>query len=211
MRRLPSVLVVLVVSLLNTPASFAALFSSDEIGNTVEVNYNGMVKGEVINGLSAYTRYTLEGVSADGSSWMFSGTLTNTSSVTSRVSIVGFNTSPEVDPASSVAGGFFSKVSSGKMSQGVTVDLCLKNTKGKNCAGGGGLGVWGGETVEFLFTLSLCKGSDSLELDGYALRYQSIAGIAQGSSGVGIGSEVPLPAAAWMFLSALLGLGLTRR
>jgi len=105
------------------------------------------------------------------------------------------------------------------MPQGFDADFCLKNTGGNNCAGGGGAGAWNaGDTLEFMFTIQLLEAVTELEIDDYSIRYQSIAGVAYGSSGVGGAididftpgdrpPEVPIPAAGWLMLSALAGLG----
>lgn len=205
------------VTVFMSGAASAAVFTT--VGDSVQVNYGGIVGGNSIEGLNASTTYLLEDISDDGLSWSFSGTLTNTSSVDSRVSLTGFDTTSGIDIGASEAGGAFSRVSSGKLPQGLNADICLKNTGGANCAGGGGSGAWNaGDTLAFTFTIQLLEGVGELGLDDFSVRYQSISGIDFGSSGVGgatsvafLPAEIPLPASAWLLLSALTGLGLVKK
>jgi hypothetical protein len=204
-------------SIFMSPLVTAATFTT--AGQNVAVEYNGIVEGDTIGGLSASTLYILDSISGDGRTWTFSGTLSNIGSVDSTISLAGFDSSADIDSGSSYASGAFSRISSGNVPQGLDLDFCLKNTRGKNCAGGGGTGATNGQTLEFMFAIQLMDGADELELSGFAARYQSIVGISLGQSGVGVaiseeffdGLDVPLPASAWLLLSALGGLAAAKR
>ena len=219
MRNLTSSLLLIAVTIFISPLASAAMFTT--VGQSVVVGYNGIVDGDVIDGLSASSLYKLDSISLDGRTWTFSGQLTNNGSIDSRVSLAGFDAAVAIDVGGSSTSGDFSEVSSGNMPQGLNLDYCMKNAMGNNCAGGGGSGAINDQTLEFMFIVQLIDGSDILELSDFAVRYQSITGVEQGQSGVGTtdfvffdegdAPEVPLPASAWFFLSALGGLAAARR
>ena len=204
-------------SILIAPFASAATFTT--VGDSVAVSYNGIVDGDVIGGLSGSTQYTLDSISGDGRTWVFSGSLTNDASVLSRISIAGFDTSAGLDLDGSSVSGDFSNVSGGVMPQGINLDYCLKNTRGNNCAGGGGSGASNGETLDFLFAIQFINGVTEVDLTNFAIRYQSIVGVAQGQGGVGgftdvsfiPAPEVPLPAAGWLLFSAMGALVAAKR
>lgn len=217
-RSLSYSILLVAVSIFISPLATAATFTS--AGQNVFVDYNGIVEGDEIGGLSVNTLYTLDSISPDGHTWMFSGALTNTGSVESRISIAGFDSSKGIDTYGSSVDGAFSIISSGKMPQGLDVDYCFKNVGGNNCAGGGGSGALNGDTLDFMFAIQFIDAITEVELSDFAVRYQSIVGVSQGQSGVGTatyilfsdgGMEVPLPASAWLFMSALGGLAAFRR
>ena len=52
----------------------------------------------------------------------------------------------------------------------------------------------------------LTEAPATLELTDFFVRYQSLEGQTGSPSAIGIGTVVPLPAAAWLFLSGLAGL-----
>ena len=219
MRNLTSSLVLIAATIFISPMASAVMFTA--AGQSVAVGYNGIVDGDNIDGLSASSLYTLDSISLDGRTWTFSGQLTNNGSIDSRVSLAGFDAAVAIDVGGSSTSGDFSKISSGNMPQGLNLDYCMKSTNGKNCAGGGGNGAENDQTLEFMFIVQLFDGSDTLELSDFAVRYQSITDVEQGQSGVGTADfiffnesdapEVPLPASAWLFMSALGGLTAFRR
>ncbi len=187
--------------------AFPATFST--IGDTVTVDYTGS------GGLTATTIYELTAIGDAGASWTFSGSLENTSSFGSRISIAGFNTSGLLDILGSSATGGFSNVASGQLPGGGTLDYCLKNSIGENCTGGGGDGALDGDgPLLFEFTIHMNSPLEELELTDYTVRYQSLTKpvpvVAFASMEVFTPAPVPLPASAWLFLSALGGLGAAR-
>jgi hypothetical protein len=218
MRKLTSSLLLVAVTIFISPLASAATFTA--VGQSVYVEYNGIVDGDEINDLSASTLYTLDSIGTDGQTWMFSGLLDNTGSIDSRISLAGFDSSEGIDIGGSSASGAFSTISSGTLPQGFNLDYCMKNVGGNNCAGGGGTGVLNGESLEFMFVIQLMAGVTELELSEFAVRYQSIAGVDQGTSGIGTATyiffnegdiNIPLPASAWLFMSALGGLAAFKR
>ncbi len=187
-------------------SAFPATFSA--VGDALSVGYTGNSPG-----LTATTSYQLLAIADAGRSWTFLGSLDNTSYLSSRISIAGFNTSGLVDLSGSGASGGFSQVGAGAMPGGNSVDFCVKNVGGSNCAGGGGSGVGNSDDpLLFSFTISLQQATDSLELGDFAVRFQSVGGpgnMAFAAYENFTPSAVPLPAAGWLMLSALAGLGAT--
>lgn len=200
-------------------ASSTMAATVDTVGDSFNVSFNGIVDGNLQSGLTAGAHFVLANISSDGhggENWDFLVTVSNTSSgpVTgSRISLFGFNTDSEVDKNESHSGGAFNVVGSGTIPFDGALELCFKaGGGGHNCAGGGG-GILSGNTETFVARLNFNSDIDSLSLDHFAVRYQSISGSAFGNSGMGIGisSQVPVPAPLMLFGSALATLGLKRR
>ncbi|MFV8816176.1 cistern family PEP-CTERM protein [Haliea sp. E17] len=196
--------IILATGLSVSVAAHSAGFST--VGDSVSVLYTGNAPG-----LSAQSVYTLTAIENAGTTWVFSGTLENTSSVSSRISIAGFNTSGLVDLTGSSASGGFDRVSAGAMPKGDSVDICFKNSGGANCAGGGGTGVWNTDNpLQFSFTIQLSNALSVLDLGDYAVRFQSApcpGNMAYVAYEQFAPSPVPLPAAGWLMFSAITGLG----
>ena len=186
----------------------AATFNAGDDGTSVAISFNGLVEGTVASGLTADVKITLSSVSVDEKTWTFDVTLENTSSspiTASRISMLGFNTDADPIVDDSTASGLFNKIGEGNVPQAGKVDICANNQNG-NCAGGGGTGLFIGQSGAFTMELMFASGVSTLTLDNFLIRYQSITGTTVGGSGTGFGSEVPVPATAWLFGSALIGL-----
>ena len=182
-------------------------------GDTFSVNFNGVVNGAVQDGLTSTADFTV--MKTNPNTWKFTIGIDNTSTApitASRVSVIGFDTNPNIS-SGSVTSGILNRVSSGNMPQLGSLDVCFKGTNGNNCAGGGGAGVGIPDGIATLMATLVFEGADvdQLTLDSFGVRYQSIAGSSYGTSGTGFGTVVPIPAALWMFLSALFGLVAMRR
>ncbi len=170
--------------------------TSADIGQSFTVLFDGNVATQDVSGLSSEAVFTL--TSFTSSSAVFDIALTNTSSggISSRVSGLGFDTTPMLDSASST-GVFNIAVLDGSFpNQFGSVDVCFKDGGGaNNCQGGGSGGVTTGNTGNFEVTLGFAPNSlPPLSLSNFGVRYQSIDGNGfNGASGTGTGTPVPEP------------------
>jgi hypothetical protein len=207
-------LLLLVLALLSSPATSLMVSS---IGDRFSIDFNGVVERDEIAGLTAMADFELTNIRSDGGSgqeWLFTVTLSNTSGGNvdaSRVSVLGFNTEPGLNLSESWSAGLFDTTRRNKnVPQYGKVDICFQGGTG-SCAGGGGGGTGLGDTDQFDIALNFDSVFDELTLTDFVIRYQSITGVNAGTSGTGFGMEVPLPAAAWLFCSALIGLAGIKR
>jgi hypothetical protein len=214
-------------SLLTASSAFAAstinmdgsvtLDATDPFSFTM--NYNGFntQSQTPLAGLTSSILFNFLGTSGGGSTYDFSYTLTNTSSspvTASRVSVMGFDTNPNITGAT--ASGLFNIVSNGNTPNVGALEVCLKDGGGGGCAGGGNGGVTIGNSGNGLFSLSFSGAPTSINMNNFAVRYQSIEGLGQVSSASGVGTPyiptVPEPAT-WAMMLAGFGFvgGLMRR
>jgi hypothetical protein len=181
--------------------------------------FNGIVEGVTTPGLTASIQLTFTGFS--GNDALFSYTLENTSSAPitgSRVSGFGFNVESAgfTLAGSQALTGPFDQVDSGNVPQLGSRDFCLT---GNNCAGGGGAGVLLGDSANGTFSLRFAAPLATLDLRDFYVRYQSIEGSPDGTSGVGVqvrdpfGGVIPEPATWAMMIAGfgLVGAALRRR
>ena len=215
-----------IAALLSASAASANIITvgSGDVGQSYTVNYDGFSDGKVIDGLTGQTTFKLTGVT--GNSYSFDYQVANTSSDpidSSRISIFGFNTDPNISSASST--GLFDQVASGNVPSGFgQVDLCFKGAGGNNCSGGAGEGVQMGDSTGGSFTLSFSEALDQLSLSNFFVRYQSInetgsaigrgtvgGSTGGGSTGGGSTGGTPVPAPAGFALFALAAAGVVGR
>jgi hypothetical protein len=207
-------LLLLILAAISSPATSLVVSS---IGERFSIDFNGVVDRYEIDGLTAMADFELTDIRTDGVSgqeWLFTVTLSNTSGGSvdaSRVSVLGFNTEPGLNLSESLSTGLFDTTRGNKnIPQYGKVDICFQGGTG-SCAGGGGGGTELGDTGQFDIALNFDSAFDELTLTDFVIRYQSIAGVNAGTSGTGFGMEVPLPAAAWLFGFALIGLAGIKR
>lgn len=200
------------VCLSAAPAAALTTFTwnAADIGTSAPVVFNGLVEGVPLGGLSAQIDFTL--LSVSGNAWTFQYDVDNTSGApvtASRVSVFGFQVTPNVDTSTST-GLFDIAVVGNNNIPGLpfNAEACYKGGGGAgNCAGGGGDGVAMGDPNAIgTFTLNFGGPTGSVTLENFFVRYQSIdaPGI-QGGSGVGTGTVVPEPAT-WAMM--IVGFGL---
>ena len=182
-----------------------------DIGESFNISFDGSVERTTISGLTSEAVFTL--TSFMNNLVTFGVSLENTSSggVGSRVSRLGFNTDPNIAASGSdVSGAFDILIQNGSFPNGFgAVEVCLAptrqgTTRQGNCTGGPG-GVLTGETGTFDLTLAFANSIDSLNLSNFGVRYQSITGVAAGTSGTGTGTPTPVPTPAAV-LPALFGM-----
>lgn len=211
-------LAALATAFLAVPAAAVAFVDA---GDSVTIEYNGIVEGDVVSGLTSSLTLTFLGYTGNNAN--FSYTLDNTSSgdiTAARLSSFGF----DVDTAnfsfagSSETSSIFTKRNNGQYPQpndgGGSRDFCL--SAGPNCGGGAGGGVLIGGSESAGFTLAFTSLPSVVELSNFAIRYQSISGAQGGDSGIGVGTPadaVPEPATWAMMIGGfgLVGASLRRR
>ena len=202
---------------------------ASNIGQSYGVQFDGYTQETgVISGLTGQATFTLTGVG--NNAYTFNYSLTNTSGDpidSSRISLFGFNTDPNISSASST--GMFDQTATGNVPAGFgRVDVCFKGSGGPNCSGGGGVGVDIGDTASGTLTLNFAELPDQLTLSDFFVRYQSIEGDGAPGSAIGRGTHVgssstsggststggstggtpvPAPGALWLFAAGLAGLG----
>lgn len=189
-------------------SAYAVTF--DAVGDTTNVDFNGIVEGVVDTDLDADLILTLNAI--NGNNFVFSYALTNNSSgddLDSRLTAFGFNVEPDFDDAAVT--GDFSEWASGNVPGGLPdVEFCATDNT-NNCSGGGGGGVVVGDTFTGTITLSYNDLTTAVDLTNFYVRYQTLGANGEGS-GVGVGTpggggggnEIPEPST-WALM--ILGFG----
>jgi hypothetical protein len=200
-----------------TPSSaLAVVFAT--AGDTSIIDFNGFVDGSPDADLDADLTLTLLSITGT-TDYNFSYSLTNNSSgddLLSRLTAFGFNVDPDFDDAS-VSGEFTTWASGNVPGSLDDVEFCATDV---NCSGGGGDGVFVGETGTGLLTLSFLSdpGAGGIDLTNFYVRYQSLGADGEGSGvgnggpcvegeddcGGGGGNEIPEPGT-WALM--ILGFG----
>ncbi len=192
--------------------SFFTIDTNADVGESIDVFFNGIVEGKEIPGLTSEARFTVESIVNNAIT--LSVALSNTSSTPitgSRVSVLGLNIDSEGTAPTATSTGVFTKVATnGNIPQANTIpqlekigEFCF--TIG-NCAGGANGGVNFGNSDSFSPVFTFDTLPQFVTFNNFFVRYQSLESdttIALGSSsGVGVG-EVPTPA----LLPGLVGMG----
>ena len=202
-------------AVLTALASPAAAVTFVNANDSVTINYNGIVEGNVVGGLTSSLTLTFLGFTGNNAN--FSYVLSNTSSLpitAARLSSFGF----DIDTAnfsfagSSETSSIFSKRNTGQFPQpndgGGPREFCM--SAGPNCGGGAGGGVLIGNSESAGFTLAFSSLPTMVELSNFAIRYQSISGAQDGNSGIGVGTVAPPDAvpepATWAMMIGGFGL-----
>jgi hypothetical protein len=179
------------------------------------VNYNGFIGGgsNIISGLTSqvtFSDFKFQDVLAGNKTQVtFRMNIKNNSAspiTASRVSGLGFFTTPTVLTSGNTISGVFNSVTTGRNTnmpnQIGRVEFCFSD---QNCAGGRNGGVLIGQTGEATATLYFANaGLRSLAFDELYVRYQSIVGTSEGNSASGQAVRVPEPG---FFGVLALGLG----
>ena len=171
------------------PAFGAVLINSANTGYNFTVDYTGLVNGGSTNLLGGLSTFTFNGVSNNGLTYNFGYSVTNDSSVASRLTAFGFDVDPNVNSASST-GVFQSANLYNNFPQVGTIDVCFEDDSNGNCTGGSG-GLNQNQTGTGTFALTFAQVMQSVSLSDFTTRFQSInPSINGGNSGVGIGAVV---------------------
>lgn len=201
-------------------------------GSDVTVHFNGFGDDplQFVNGLTATLQlngfsfqYFDAGPHAGQTAITFQYSLQNTSSspvTSSRVSAFGFNSTPNrVNTVDNLVTGAYSAIlyNVNFPNQVGNVELCFTV---QNCPGAGGGGVAIGETgtgsATVYFIGNLAAPNAGLTIDSWFVRYQSITGAGNITSGTGkgtpqTGGEVPEPATVILTGAGLALAGLASR
>ncbi|KKD39502.1 MAG: cistern family PEP-CTERM protein [Limnoraphis robusta] len=169
--------------------------NNGDIGDFFEVNFDGNVNQNDVDGLSGQALFRLDnwgletigGTNYTVASFFVRLENTSTNPISSRISRLGFDTNPNIVNSASSVNGEFTRVSSGRFPSPVgNIEVCLIPGTG-NCTGGPG-GVQTGETGTFNLKLAFANTSlTTLNLSNFHVRYQSITGTTFGTSGTGDG------------------------
>lgn len=202
----------------------AITLGASNIGQSYTLNYNGFSGSTAISGLTGSTTFTLTGISGDNYTFDYSVSNTSAAPVTgSRISSFAFDTNPTIAGATSTGAFAYTTLNSNYPNGIGTVDVCFKDALTNSCSGGGSGGLTLGQTGTGSFTLSFSSPVSSLTLSNFAVRYQSITGVAGISSASGLGTltssgststggtAVPEPGMLGLFGLGLVGLALGRR
>jgi hypothetical protein len=189
----------------------AALVTVDSVGDAFNVDFNGNVANTNIAGLTSTASFLVTAFSSN--SITFSVSLTNTSSggIGSRVSVLAFDTTPNITGASSTGVFDMAVLNSSMPNNFGNVEACVKGGGGPNCDSGGGAGVTNPNTGNFTMVLSFNGPITQFSFDRFGVRYQSITGTTAGNSGTGEGTvrqDPPPPSVPEPTSMVLLGTGL---
>lgn len=215
------------------PAGAASMINADQ-SVTIDANdpfsftttFNGFTDGfAAVAGLSGLTKINYVMSSNSNKSYLFSFSVTNTSSApitSSRISIFGFDVDPNVKVSSSSSTGVFSTVGAGNVPIIGNHEICFKAGGGSsNCAGGGGGGATKGQTINGTFTLSFANSVPNriFKLNNFFVRYQDVQNERRNAPNSAVGrsvtitESVPEPAS-WLAMIAgfgVMGMSLRRR
>jgi hypothetical protein len=186
--------------------------ASSPANGAIIVNFDGSVNKTAVSGLTAQLTLTFLGYS--GSSYYFSYSLGNNSTISSRVSGFAFDTLP--DAIGGAAQGTFTGLTvDGNYPNGVkAIDVCLSNDKGQGCSGPGGVSnIVGANPGTGTFSLLFSGPAPTkLDLSNFHVRYQDVVSRV-GNSGTGnfVGftkpPAVPEPGTWGMMLLGFAGVG----
>lgn len=218
MRSLISALGAILVFFCAQTAQAAAVINSSNVGTSFSVDFTGQIGGSPAAQLSALLNVTFTGLSPDGRTFTFAYSLTNDSTVASRIRSFGFDVNGGVLASASSTGAFPKDRFNDNFPDNIGIrDVCFHaaGNGAADCTGGPN-GVTKGQTGTGTFTLVFSGAQpppSSLYLDLFVVRYQSIA--PGDKSGVGIGTVVPPPVpepSTWlMMILGFFALGLILR
>ena len=132
--------------------------------------------------------------------------------MTSRVSTLGFNTTPDLSFAGSFVDGIYAVIEGGNVPNQGVVDFCFTDV---NCAGGGDGGVDIGDTATGSAWLIFAGEFSEISFDDFTVRYQSVTCV-DGFTGICPNSAsgsaiVPEPDLLALLAIGLIGIGVSRR
>lgn len=173
------------------PAVAAVVIDSTNTGYNFVIDYTGKVGGSTTSLIGGLGSFTFNGVTNGGLTYNFGYSVTNDSSVSSRLTAFGFDSiNPTISSAAST--GYFASANlNNNFPEGFgRVDVCFEADSNGNCTGGSG-GLTAGNTGVGTFALTFASVMDSVTIDDFVTRFQSINPSINGSSsGIGVGALV---------------------
>ncbi len=193
------------------------LTTSGASGGSATIHFDGFGgdPATVIGGLTS--KLTLTFSSLIGNTATFAYLIENTSSTpitASRIPLFGFNSNPDI--ISAVATGIYDAPNvspNGTVPNFGAAEFCVRAVVGNNCSGGAGKGITQGTSVSGSLALTFAVAPATVQLTNFFVRYQSVAGAANGA-GSAVGrptAPVPEPAAWMTMLLGFGGIGLAMR
>lgn len=163
-------------------------------GKTYSLDFTGQINGDAEERISNTLDLTFTNLSADGKTYSFSYSFTNTSDIEARLRSFGFNVVGGKVTGAVGSGTFRSASTWITFPEGVgKLDLCFKTTQSGSCTGGNG-GLTQGQTGTGAFSFTLAAPASTLTLDDFTTRFQTINGGGyREASGIGIGVQAAVP------------------
>jgi hypothetical protein len=183
-----------------TSANALVVFSNLTLNQTATVSYIGSVNGSPTTQIGATTIFKLNSITNNEKDWNFSYSVTNTSTVDSRLRSFGFdvtglgtNQTKPIAITGRTADGMYGKPESGDTyPEGFEkVNTCFRAAGGNNCTGGPD-GLTKGDSASGLFTIKFKDAPLTLTLDRFVTRFQSISPSLNGGGTSGIGKQEKL-------------------
>ncbi|MGB3557091.1 MAG: cistern family PEP-CTERM protein [Geitlerinemataceae cyanobacterium] len=164
--------------------------TSDDVGQSFQINFGGNVATNDVDGLKSTATFTLSNFSGTSAIWDVVLSNISDGGISSRTSVLGFNVSEALSGGDS-SDLFSNAVLDGSLpNQFGGLDICFTNAR-NNCQGGRNGGVSTGETGNFTATMNFASAVSSFDLSNFGVRYQSINGNGfNGDSGTGVGTTV---------------------
>lgn len=176
------------------------------IGGSTTINYDGQHDGTILSGVSSSLFLQLTGQTTTSATFHFIIT-DNASSTPSRLSTFGFDADPNITSATTTS-LVYPWTSSGSISNSNSVEFCF--TAKSNCAGGGGGGIFQGQSTSGDFTLNYQQFDGPFKLSNFVVRYQDFP--SPYGSGIGVPTgAVPEPATWAMMLLGFGAMGVSLR
>lgn len=165
-----------------------------DVGQSFEVTFDGNVERGTVDGLSSWAQFTLTSLSSTeyGTEVEFDIDLSNTSSIDSRTSALGFDIDNATIESLAIYPNelFENGHTNGSFPNGFgSIEVCF--TDGNNCQGGQNGGLTTGESGQLSAKLTLSESVQTFAMSNFGVRYQSISDGEQLSGASGTGRGMP--------------------